>query len=159
MTRFITLRQSGITLIEVMVAVAIIAIIAVTVGYSVTTYVQARAALLTDTKALYLAEEGYEILRVLRDEDWNNIDSLTLGNTYSFDVTTTTISLSNTVEVVDSEYYRSFKVSEIERDANDDITFSGFGSADSGARMVMVAVFGPTGTTSLSGVLTNINAI
>ena len=140
-------------------AISVIAVIAVVVGFSVTTYVNARAELLDDTKALYLAEEGYELLRVLRDSDWATIDGLTIGDTYSFDVSTTTIALTSTLEVIDAEFYRSFVVSEIRRDGDDDIDFSGGGTNDPDSRLVTVSVFGPTGTTSLSAVLTNINAI
>lgn len=152
-------RQSGVSLIEVIIATSVVAIMIVAVGFSVTAYVSARAALLNDAKSLYLAEEGYEILRALRDDDWSVIEALTVGDTYSFDMAPTTMAISPTIEVIDGEFYRSFVVDTVERDGNDDIDFSGGGAADAGARLVTVSVFGPTGTTSLSAVLTNLHAI
>lgn len=151
--------QRGVTLIEVVIAIAIISIMIVVVGYSVMTYVDARAQLLDNTKKLYLAEEGIELLRVLRDEDWTAIESLTVDDTYGFSVSTTTIATTGAIEEIDGTFYRSFVVSVVRRDANDDIDFSGGGTIDSDTRLVTVSVFGPTSTTSLSAILTNINAI
>lgn len=146
-------------MIEVVIAIAIISIMIVVVGYSVMTYVDARAQLLDNTKKLYLAEEGIELLRVLRDEDWTAIESLTVDDTYGFSVSTTTIATAGTVEEIDGTFYRSFVVSAVRRDANDDIDFLGGGTIDPDTRLVTVSVFGPTSTTSLSAILTNINAI
>lgn len=151
--------QVGVTLVEVMIAIAIIAIMIVVVGYSVLTYVDARTQLLDDTKGLYLAEEGVELLRALRDEDWNTIDALTLGGTYGLAVSTTTIGIAGATEVIDGVFYRSFVVSEVRRDGNDDIDLSGGGSVDPNTRSITVSVFGPTGTTSLTSIFTNVNAI
>lgn len=153
------LKQSGITLVEVLVAISVIAVMVMVVGYSVITYVDARSQLVSDMKGLYLAEEGYEMLRFLRDEDWNTIDGLTVGNTYSFSVSTTTIGITNTIEVIDGSYYRSFVVSGVKRNANDDIDFSGVGTTDDDTKLVTVSVYGPTGTTSLSAILANIYAL
>jgi prepilin-type N-terminal cleavage/methylation domain-containing protein len=151
-------RQSGVTLVEVMIALGVIAVMIVAVGFSVMTYVDARSELISDMKGLYLAEEGYEMLRMVRDEDWTIIDSLTVGDTYSFAVTTTTISVVSGVEVIDTDFQRSFVVSDVRRNVNDDIEIAA-GFVDGGARFVTVSVFGPTGTTSLSAVLTNLHAI
>jgi prepilin-type N-terminal cleavage/methylation domain-containing protein len=152
-------KQSGVTLIEVLVAISVIAVMIVVVGYSVVTYVDARSQLVSDMKSLYLAEEGYEMLRFLRDEDWTTIAGLTVGDTYSFDVSTTTIGITSTIEVVDGGYYRSFVVEAVERDGNGDIDFAGGGTTDDNTRLITISVFGPTGTTSLSAVLANIYAI
>lgn len=155
------LKEKGVTLIEVMVAISIIATIVVVVGFSVTAYVDARSRLLNDTKSTYLAEEGYEILRALRDDDWNTIKSLTVGVTQYLSVSTTTIAVSVTQEVIDGEFYRSFVLSPVYRDSNDDVTVSTTPGAtiDTGTLEVTMSVFGPTGTTSLKGILTNLHAI
>jgi type II secretory pathway pseudopilin PulG len=152
-------QQSGVALVEVLIAIGVIVSIMVVVGFSITTYVEARAKLLSNAKALYLAEEGYEILRATRDEDWNTISALTPGDTYSFAVATTTLAISSTIEVIEGQYYRSFKVEEVDRAGNDDIDLSGGGTVDSGTRLVRVSVFGPSGTTTLEAVLTNIYAL
>lgn len=154
-------RQSGITLIEVLIAISIITAMLVAVGLSVTAYVDARADLLDDMKAVYLAEEGYEVLRALRDEDWNTLDTLSLDTTYYFDLATTTLAVGGTPEVIDGSFTRSFALREVYRDSDDDITASTTTGAtvDTEILEVEVTVVGPTGTTSMKSLLSNINAI
>jgi prepilin-type N-terminal cleavage/methylation domain-containing protein len=155
------LRQSGVSLIEVMMAMAIISSLVIAIGWSITTYVDARSALLNDVKNVYLAEEGYEIIRALRDDDWNTIDALTVGDTHYLDVSTSTIAIGGGPEVIDGEFYRSFVLTEVYRDSNDDVTASTTPGAlvDTEILEVKVSVFGPTGTTSLSALVSNLHAI
>lgn len=154
-------KQAGVALVEVLIALGIIASILVAVGFSVATYVSARSELLNNTKALYLAEEGYEMLRVLRDEDWNIINDLNLDTIYYFDVSTTTIAISTTPEVIDDNFYRSFVLQEVYRDNNDDITSSttAGASVDIGSLYVTVSVGYLSGTSSLQALITNMYAI
>lgn len=161
MSRLPVHRQAGITLIEVLIAMSIIATMLIAVGLSVTAYVNARSELLTDLKALYLAEEGYEILRALRDEDWNTLDGLARDTTHYLTVATTTLGVSAVPEVVDGSFTRSFQLREVHRDANDDITASSTpgASVDSEIVFVEVMVVGPTGTTTMTSLLSNIDAI
>ncbi len=153
-------RQAGITLIEVVIGISIIGIAVVAIGYSVTQYVEARAALLNDAKAAYLAEEGYEIIRALRDSNWNTIEALTIGTTYYLDVSTTTIAVSNTPEVIDGSFRRSFVVQSVYRNASDDIVISTTpgASVDDGSREIEISVGGPNGTSSFEAVITNVFA-
>ncbi len=159
--KYLNLRQSGITLVEVMVAISIIASIVVAVGFSVTAYVDARSELLSDAKSVYLAEEGYEILRAIRDNDWNVIDVLTIGTTHYLSVSTTSINVSTTPEVIDGNFYRSFVLSRVYRNSNDDITTSTASGSyvDPEILEVKISVFGPTGTSSLTGILSNLHNI
>lgn len=156
----ITQTQAGVSIIEVVVAVAIIAIMVVTVGFSITSYVNARSQLLNNAKALYLAEEGYEMLRMVRDENWEDISDLTIGDTYGFDVATTSIAIVGAPEVIDGDFTRSFVVGRLIRDTNDDIDLVTGSSIDADGRIVTVTVTGPNGvSSSFEAVLTNIFAI
>ena len=161
--KYFGFRQKGVTLIEVLIAISIISTIVIAVGFSVNTFVDARTNLLHNTRAVYLAEEGYEIIRALRDDSWSTLDALTLSDTHYLDVATSTIAFSGTQEVIDGLYYRSFVLSEVYRDGSsgDDITASTTAGATVDADMVevTVSVFGPTGTTSLTAILSNLYAI
>ncbi len=154
-------RQAGVTLIEVLIAISIITSMLVVVGLSVTAYVNARTELLDDMKAVYLAEEGYEMLRALRDDDWNTLDALTRDTIYYFDVATTTLAVGGTPEVVDGSFARSFVLREVYRDGDDDITASttSGASVDTEIVEVEVTVVGPSGTSSVTSLLSNIDAI
>lgn len=152
--------QSGVALVEVILGISIITAMLVAVGFSVMAYVDARAALLDDARALYLAEEGYELARILRDEDWNTIDALALDTLHFFSVTTTTIAVSTSLEQID-DLYRGFELAAAYRDSDDDLTDASDPSAtvDPDVRLLTVYVWDGTATTSLPAVLTNLHAI
>lgn len=153
-------KQLGISLIEVLVGVSIIAVSLIAIGFSVTAYIDARAALLVNTKSVYLAEEGYEVLRALRDIDWNTIDALALDTEHYFDISTTTIGVTATPEIIDSEYRRWFVLSEVYRNNSDDIVIGALGgTVDDGSREVTIYVQSPVGTSSMQAILTNLHAI
>ena len=153
--------EQGVTLIEVLIGISILAVTLIAIGFSVTSYVTARKELVSETKATYLTEEGYEILRAVRDTDWNTLEALTPNGTYYLAVSTTTLAVGNTPEIIDSSYRRSFVVKSVYRNATSDIVASGAPGAtlDDGSRQFDISVAGPTGTTTFSAILTNVHAI
>ena len=153
--------QSGLTLIEVLIGISIIGGILVTIGLSVNAFVTARSELLVETQALYLTEEGVEITRALRNDDWNTVDAFTLDTPYYFAVATTTLAIGSTPEVIDNTFFRQVIFRSVYRNASDDIVASttGGASVDGELREVEVSVGGPTGTTTLRTILSNLGAI
>ncbi len=153
--------NQGITLVEVLVGVSILAIIAVAIGISINTYVDFRSRLLTEAKTTYLAEEGYEILRAIRDDDWNTIDGLTVDTTQYLEVTSSAIGVTTTPEVIDTDYARSFVVRDLYRDSDDDVVASTTSGAviDSDSREVEVTVVGPDDTVIFYSILSNVHNI
>jgi prepilin-type N-terminal cleavage/methylation domain-containing protein len=151
----------GVSLVEVLVGVSIVAVLLVVIGYSINTYVSARAALLNNTKATYLAEEGIEIVRAIRDNDWNTIDALPTNTARYLSVSTTTFSIVTTQEIIDSSFYREFKVRPVYRNASDDIVASTTLGAtiDNGSRQIDMYVGSPAGTTTMQAIITNLYAI
>jgi prepilin-type N-terminal cleavage/methylation domain-containing protein len=151
----------GMSLVEVLIGISIISVMLVVIGYSINTYVNARAALLNNTKATYLAEEGIEVIRAVRDNDWNTIDALPTNTTRYLSVSTTTFSIVTTPEVIDTNFYREFKVRPVYRNASDDIVASTTVGAtvDDGSRQIDMYVGGPAGTTTMQAIITNLYAI
>lgn len=154
-------KQSGVTLIEVIVGISIVAVTLIAIGFGVNAYVEARRELITETKSSYLIEEGYEIIRAIRDNNWNTIEALTTGTTHYLTVSTTTLAVSTTPEIIDTTYRRSFVVRAVYRNASSDIVPSSSTGAtvDAGSRQIDVSVAGPTGTTTLSAILSNLHAL
>jgi len=150
----------GFSLIEVIIGIAILASILVASGLAVTGFVDARAQLVDDTVTLYLAEEGYELLRAIRENDWDELSVLTIGDTYYLDVAAA-IDITTTPEVIDGTFTRSFVVDRVSRDSDDDIVPNGTSgsSVDGDVLQATVTVVGPTGTQTVTGILTNIYAI
>lgn len=154
-----TRAQRGITIVEVIVGVAIMALIVAFISYTITLFVQSSNEALKRTQALYLAEEGIETMRYLRDSDWNTLDTeLANDTTYYLHVATTTLATTTTPERIDDTYTRSFELTEVWRDGDDDIVDAG-GSIDDGSRYVTFSVSWDTATVSMTTLLTNIHDI
>lgn len=147
--------QRGITIVEVIIGVAVAGLVIVFISHTITLFVQASEAALDKTQALYLAEEGTEILRYLRDADWDTIENdLVVGTTYYFDVATTTLATTTAPEVI-GKYTRSFELAAVERDSDDDIVDSG-GTVDDGSRFATVSVSWGSESVELTALLTDL---
>jgi Tfp pilus assembly protein PilV len=156
----VRVHTKGVTLIEVLIAIGTVSVILIAVGLSVTSYVEARKNLLTQTKSTYLIEEGYETLRAIRDTNWSTLSALTVDDTYYFSLSTTTLSIVTTPEIIDTDYRRSFVVRSVYRNGSRDIVASTTVGAtvDSNSRQFDISVANPVGTSKFSAILTNIHA-
>ncbi len=127
--------EKGFNLVEIVIATGIISLSLVSIiaiaGRSIAV---SHRALNTYTAALLL-EEGSEATRIVRDDSWATISSLTAGDTYYplFDSATNTWSLStNPADGQVGAYTRSIVPSNVVRNAGDDIDVSG--TLDTGTR-------------------------
>ena len=77
--------QKGFGLIEMIVAIAIAIVVFVPVVLFLNFSLKLAAEDVSRVEALYLAKSSLEQARSVRDEDWANIDALTIGNSYHFD--------------------------------------------------------------------------
>jgi len=154
----------GTGLLEVIVAVAILGVALGSVVVTFSFYIRAALQNTEVIQATYLAEEGLEAVRIMRDTSWSsNVESLTLNTPYYLTYATSTMiwSANSTPEnnYVDGKFMRTLSLGEVRRDGNDDIVSSG-GSVDAESRLVNVTVSwsqrGATTSRSLSMYLTNI---
>lgn len=150
----------GLSSIEIVLGVSLAALILIFVTYAVVRFVNTGRDVSDRAQALYLAEEGLELIRFVRDEDWSNIGSLTGNTSYYLDIDPTSISITGAPETIDY-FERRFWVSNVYRNADDDIVPSTTpGSvADPESRYVTVEVTGgtPERTITLSTILANID--
>lgn len=125
-------------IIEVLVAMSII-----TVSILVTMAVSQKSVFISRqsfhvSQATFLLEEGAEVVRILRDNDWTNISSLTIGVDYYpiFSAGTWTLSTdSSTIGI----FTRKVVVSSVIRDdTTGDI--SGSGTLDNGTKLITTTV-------------------
>lgn len=129
-------KQKGIGLLEVIIAIAIIvgAVLASYLFFGVAIKL-ARQSLET-VQASLLLEEGFEAVRVMRDDNWDsNISSLALDTTYYLHFDSNTWVSTTTPQVIDDKYTRTFTLSSVSRDSNDDVVTSG-GTVDSDTKEV-----------------------
>jgi type II secretory pathway pseudopilin PulG len=149
----------GMTVVEVLIGVALFLIIVVFIAQSLGLFFANATLVRERTKAVYLASEAQEMVRYVRDEDWNAISSRTLGTAYSLNITPGSIVLSTAPEVVDTTYTRSIVFTSVYRNATDDIVASTAPGAvlDTGCRYVTVTVgWGGGEVVTLQTLVTNI---
>ncbi len=154
-------NKSGIGLVEVVVGAGILSVAGVTLFLTYGLYVQRASVAPRPIQASFLLDEGMEIMRLTRDQNWNSILGLQTGTNYSFlfNASTSAWSLTTTVSPVDSIFYRTVQVANVNRGATKDIVSSG-GTLDVGTRKVTVTVAwwnnGATTTKQLVGYLTDL---
>lgn len=147
----------GLSLVEGVVAVAIVAasLVALIGGFGRLLAVALRAE--EDLKAHYLALEGFEAVRLVRDDGWDAyIAPLSIGASYHFLQSGNIWTLTATPQDIDG-FTRTAVFGNVNRDGDGRIAESG--TADSNTRLVTVAVSwqGADGvnTRLVSGYITN----
>ncbi len=161
------MKKKGFSLVEIVIGAAIIASAGVAILNSYAYIIQSEIRMNKSIEATYLAEEGIEAMKYLRDKGWTaNILSLSTSSTYYVMlnnasgigswVATTTSQIENTI------FTRKITLGNVNRSAMTyDIVTSG-GTYDSNTRKITVTVTWPTFnnatmTKSLSTYIANIN--
>ncbi len=139
--KFFLKNKKGFSVIEIMIACAIISTSIFALVSSASKGVQLSNQVLKQTQASILLEEGAEAVKSIRDNLWTDISSLTVGTTYylSFNTTTNKWSLSTTASTIDFIFTRTIVITAVNRDSNDDITTSG-GTLDLRTKKVSINV-------------------
>ena len=150
-------NQSGMSLVEILVALSIMSILGITGGLAVNKYVQLRSELLQESSRLYAAEGGMEMVRFVRDADWESIASVENDTPYYLEVSTSSIALVPDTQV-DVWGTRTVVFSSVYRDVGENIVPAGEGSAlvDEASRKVFVSVSDGTGTSTLRSLLVDL---
>ncbi len=151
--------NKGIGLVEVLVAVFIFTIILSSLILISNLYLSGSTDSLRNTQAAYLAEEGIEGVKIIRDNSWDDILSI-LSNTQkflSFSSASSTWQVSDTKEEI-GVFSRSFIINSVSRDSNGDISVSGTDDPNTKKVTVNVSWNGKKGvvTKSLITYITNI---
>lgn len=139
--------KSGMGLVEIIIASSIVIASLVSI-IGVYNSMAALSIRNTDNvQATFLAEEGVEIVRILRDKGWANIASSTLGSTYSFYWNNASSTWVSTTTVISTDIFeRTVTYESVFRDINFNIVKGSFagGTLDPNSRMVTVQVSWPT---------------
>lgn len=153
-------NKKGFGLVEIIIGAAILATTLLAVSF----FFQ-KAIVISDStgkivQASFLAEEGVEVLRLLRDNGWENLNSgITPGSLYHLSFSGSTWATTTINTFIDGTFERTFKIENVNRDSNDDITVSG-GELDPNTKLVTISVSwfnrGATTTHSVAVYLTNI---
>ena len=138
-------------MIEIIVAVSIItvSILAAMAVTQKSVYVSRQAY--HATQAAFLLEEGAEAVRIIRDNAWSNISSLTVGTNYYPTWAGGTWTLSQTANTV-GIFTRTVTLASVNRDdTTKDIASAG--TNDPGTKLVTVTVSWIEGGTTINKTL------
>lgn len=153
-------NKKGITAVEAVVGVSIAALILTFTTHTIVRFIRTSGDSADKTQALFLAEEGLEFTRYIRDDAWGNISALTNGATNYIEVGASTITTTTTPEVI-GQFTRSFIIEPIYRDSNDDIVPSTEPSAtadtDSKEVEAIVTWGNPAKSVSLKTIVSNLH--
>lgn len=155
-------RKRGFGLLEIVIATAIISgtIFSLLFVFLISSRLAAESS--DKVRANFLAEEGLEALRILRDETWSSLGGLSAGTNYylSFNTVTSVWSIgASNPGYIDDLFHRTITVENVNRDANDNIVSSG-GTNDPDTKKFNVSVAwserAGTSTVTVSTYLTDI---
>ena len=120
-------KQNGYGLIEIIVVASIGIMVFLGVSKCLNSFLKIAIYNMNTTEALFLSKSSLEQARAVRDEDWVNISSLNIGDSYYFDSNGANpekwIAQAGTKN--EDKYIIWITVSEVQRDINDDIVSSG----------------------------------
>ena len=130
------IKNSGFMVVEILVAASIItiSILAATAVAQKSIYVSRQA--FHATQAAFFLEEGAETVRILRDNAWTNISSLSAGTNYYPTFSGGIWTLSTTPNAVDI-FTRTVSITNVNRD-NTTKDISVTGTDDPGTKLVTV---------------------
>ena len=152
--------EDGSVLLEALVVTSIFLIIILGLAGTLSFIVKASLANVMKIQASYLAEEGLEAVRLLRDASWAmNIAGEVSGVPFYLNFNGSSWVKTAVNTYVDETFERKTTFSDVYRDSSQNIVSSG-GTLDPNIKKVTVAVYwnsyGATTTRSLSTYITNV---
>jgi len=129
----------GFGLVEVVVGAAILSVAFVGLAAAFQLALQVNRDTLHNLQAHFLLEEGVEVMRLLRDQSWENISTLSTTTSYSIVFENGTWATSTDEMFISNMFKRTVTIEDVYRDSTDDITQNG-GTYDPGTRKVSVSI-------------------
>jgi prepilin-type N-terminal cleavage/methylation domain-containing protein len=141
MIKYIKNKKNGFSLVEVLIASAMISLVAFSLVTATSKGLELSDKALNQIKVNNIIEEGIEAVKTIRDTDWDTIENLEIETDYylRFETSSNLWELVELEVPVDGIVNRKITFHNIERDANtDDIVASG--TLDDGGRRVDISI-------------------
>jgi len=144
------ISHNGFGVMEVVVGAALVSLVLISLVGSFQKSIAASREVGRKLTATFLAEEGMEVVRIMRDQSWENLSDLSAGTTYRLVFSGGTWATTTVSTPIFDRYYRDVTIADVLRDGNDDIAESG--TLDPLTRKVTITVSWLKGsaTTSVS---------
>lgn len=156
------IHHKGFGLVEVIIGITIISVSVVAIMGVFQKALSVSGRSLHVTQASFLAEEGAEVLKALRDESWaQNIDVLNTDTRYflTYATSSSSWSLTTATQTIDSFFYRWIVFEDVYRNSTTD-DIDTVGTLDSNTKKMTVSVVwqdrGSTSTHLFSTYITNL---
>jgi prepilin-type N-terminal cleavage/methylation domain-containing protein len=154
-----TSRASGFGLIEIVIASAIVSVVTVSLAYVFILSSRINDQTTERARAHFLAEEGLEVVRYMRDKGWaTNIQPLEMSTPYYLVFTAASSQWSLTTDVqptIDNTFSRTIVFSPVSRDGLYDIVLSGGTNDPDTLKVVSSVTWGGSNTVQLPTYITN----
>jgi len=152
-------HEKGSSLIEMIVGLSLLVFLVLSFVISFNYFIRTSFLGTKTTQSYFLAEEGIEALKSMRNNSWNIfINPLLPGQNYYLYFNGSNWESTTSPSTVDGIFTRKFTVENIYRDVNGDISISG--TLDSGSKKINVSVSymvkDTVLTKNLSTIITNI---
>lgn len=152
--------QRGATLVEAVVAVSVFLVVVLSLSGVITFSMKAVLENATKVQAGFLAEEGLEAVRLMRDAGWTaNIAGQSSGTPFYLEFNGAAWTATETSTTIEGIFERQVVFADVYRDFSQNIVSSG-GTLDPNIRKVTVEVSwlsaGATTTRALSTYLANV---
>lgn len=143
-------NKGGFLMLEALIGIFIISISVISATYAAQKSLVVSAQSLKNLQAAFLLEEGGSAVKILRNEDWANISSLSTGNNYYPTFTNGNWSLSATPSQIDGIFTRTVQVNNVNRDSGTGNIVTSGGVLDAGTKLVSITVSWQYGASTFS---------
>ena len=153
--------RHAFSIIEVVVVPAILLMVVLAVTSVFTAYMKSSKESLNTVKAVYLLDEGVEVVKIFRDISWNEkIASIIVGNPTRISWNGTAWATTSSATLIDGVFDRTITTGRVFRDSSTKDIVLTPGILDPDTKLVTVDVSwnenGATTTKTLSTYITNI---
>ncbi|ETB64194.1 TPA: hypothetical protein DIC38_00225 [Candidatus Nomurabacteria bacterium] len=149
MTDKILKNNKGLTIVEVLVACLVISITIFSLIFAASKGIELSYNAIDQTQSSYLLEEGIEAIKLIRDDDWNNINILISDESTKYYLFwnggINKWELNTTPSLINGIFTREVIFGDVYRNDDDDIASSGTLDQDIKKVTVKVSFNSPSG--------------
>jgi hypothetical protein len=118
MIRNIHKNKKGISIVEVVIASAIISLSMISITNVYGNFLTLSLANTEKVQAVLLLDEGVEAIKTMRNYAWSTVASSTVGTTYYLTWQNSRWQSTTTPNIVDNKFIRTFTIADVYRDAS-----------------------------------------
>lgn len=133
------LGSRGFSIVEIVIGTAMLSMVLVSISGYYKKVLDVSQNTTLHIQSGYLLEEGFESIKLLRDQSWaSKIAPLSTTTTYYFYWNGSNWTATSTKQIVENTFVRSFAITDVKRDGSSNIASAG--TYDAGTKKVTISV-------------------